>query len=210
MTHRHASRLATALACLAVLPAAAASQMDESTVDLSVRAGPSMPAGDLAEVTDVGPSIGADVAFWINDHFAVTVDASSDMLRGDERSAALPDVQLHHYGAGLEADIMPRTSPVSFTLIGGGGATTVQTNMIESSEPSTPDHIAQTYFGVNAGAEAGYEVSDNIALALRGGAYFAFTDALDLSPLSDLSPNVDGFDSMVTLPLTLQVEVGLN
>ncbi|MGD2046994.1 MAG: outer membrane beta-barrel protein [Gemmatimonadota bacterium] len=211
MTYRHASRLgAIALTCLATLPAAAAGQTDESTVDLSVHAGPTMPASDLADITDVGPAVGADIAFWINDHLAVTVDGSVDMLRGDDRADALPDVQLWHYGAGLETNVMPVSSPVTFELMGGAGATELRTNHFDPTGPGAPDRLQETYFGLNAGAEAGYQVSDNIDVALRGGAFFTFTDATDLRPLSDMAPQVDGFDSMVTLPLTLQVDVGLN
>lgn len=206
---RTLSTVTAVAALLALHPGAAAAQSSVPTVDLSVRGGVSMPTGDLAEITDVGPAAGADVAFWINDRIAVSVDASVDMLRGDDRSDLLPDIQLWHYGGGLQARLIPPSSPVSIKLLGGAGATGFRTNHFEPAGPGARDRISETYFALNGGAEVGYEMTDQIDLSLRGGAFFTFTDETDLSPLSEMSPEVDAFDSVMTLPITLQVDIAL-
>ncbi len=205
--HRTAA-IAAAMALTAMLPAQrSAAQMSsdfgQGSVALTVRAGPSMPVNKLADITNAGAALGADVAYSLTDRLALTADGDVDFLTGHE--SLEPDMRLWHYGGGLQLDVAPTRTPWSVVLSGGANATTMDTSPIGIQSNMDFTH---TYFGLDGGLEVGYDVSDNVDVAVRGSSYFVFADKADTQQLVN-GTGAQPFDMAVTIPVTAELHIAL-
>jgi hypothetical protein len=205
----------TGMAVMAATLAFSTSQLDAQQLDpdieerdlsVMVRAGPSMPAADLAEITnDFGTALGAEVGLPLNRRLSVTVDGNVDMFNG--ATLAAPDMRLWHYGAGLDLETTPRETPWSVVLSGGLNATTMDSDVFDPADADSGD-FTQTYLGINTGVQVGYEINESVDLALRGATFFVFADEEETSVLTDLN-GTEAFGTAVTVPLTAQVNVAI-
>ncbi len=120
------------------------------------RAGLAVPAADLADFQDPGPSLGVGLAYWIRDRLAVRADAGVDLLSGAETDfgGEFGNITLlYHYDARVEYDLIPPSqSPWKLHANAGLGATTLDREVGES----------ETDFTLNAGARLGYQVSPRV------------------------------------------------
>ena len=203
--------IAAMTAALAFLPSQLEAQqldpdIEERDLSLMVRAGPSMPAADLAEITnDFGTAFGAEVGLPLNQRVSVTVDGNVDMFNG--ATIAGPDLRLWHYGAGVDVETTPRETPWTVTLSGGLNATTMDSDVFDPADVESGD-FTQTYFGVNTGVQLGYEINRSVDLAVRGATFFVFADEEETGVLTDLN-GTEAFGTAVTVPLTAQVNVSI-
>lgn len=180
-----------------------------STIDLEARAGVALPVGDLTHYSDPGFSLGLGAAWWLTNHLALRVDGDLANLRGDEGGlvspAATPDLGLYHYGLGLEMDLPGRAvdNPWSVQVNAGAGATTFDTEEFIATNRDLDD-LTQTYPNVNAGAELGRKIGENLLISLSGQVFYTFLEDNDLGPLTELR-TTEPLDAGVSLPITLSI-----
>jgi len=115
--------------------------------DLQGTVGAAVPFGDLSDVTETGVGLGFGLTRWANKWLGFHLGTALNMLGA---KGAGPDLDLWHYNAGIEADLInPSTS--NFRLhfnVGLGGTTT-----------SAKDLDSQTDFTVNGGPNLEYAFS---------------------------------------------------
>jgi hypothetical protein len=87
----------------------------------------------------------------------------------------------------------------------GAGATTLDTDEFSG------DDLTKTYFALNGGLKADYDVTRNVNLFVGGQAYLTFTDENDLRPLAALAPALNGqdLDQLWNVPVFVGVRVNL-
>ena len=201
--------IAAVAAALAFLPSQLDAQQLDSDIQnrdlkLTVRAGPSMPAADLAEITnDFGTALGAEVALPLSQRVSLSVDGNVDMFNG--ATILNPDMRLWHYGAGLDVETTPEDTPWSVVLSGGVNATTMDSDAYDPADVDSGD-FTETYLGVNGGVQIGYEINRSVEVAVRGATFFAFADEEETAALTDLS-GTEAFGTAVTVPLTAAVNI---
>ena len=69
------------------------------------RGGIAVPASDLANLQDVGPSFGVGLMYPLNPRVSLRLDGDVDILSGvdaDGSGPEAPDLNIYHYTAGLE------------------------------------------------------------------------------------------------------------
>lgn len=198
-------------AALAFLPSQLdAQELDpdimDRTLHLSVRAGPSMPAADLAEITDdVGTALGAELAVPLNQRVSLSIDGNVDMFDG--ATVAVPNMRLWHYGAGVNLETMTPQTPWSVTFTGGLNLTTMDSDEFDPADADDND-FTETYLGLNSGVQVGYAVNENVDVAVRAATFFTFADEEDTAALTDLS-GTEAFGTAVTVPLTAAVNIAI-
>ena len=180
----------------------------------SIQGGAAIPARHLADVSDPGAKVGADLSYWMSDQVALSVDGSVDMLPATEETAVpvnvLPDLKLWHYGLGAKIDLVAAdASPWSLVLKGGAGATTMDTDELAVAPAPGEEDFTETYLRVNGGLDIGYQASDNVKIAVGGGSYITFVDEEDMALFATMNPEVDPFDTAYTFPITAEVQIGL-
>ncbi len=191
-SRRIPSAMLALLAGLTLLPSAAMAQLN-----FEARGGAGIPAGDLADLTDVGGTAGAGIGYWVHPRVNLRLDGDVDILTAAE-SGGLPDLRLWHYNGGIEASLLDRSRTRWKLLTNvGAGATT-----IDSDEFGGTD-LTRTYFALNGGLKVGYDVSDNVNFFVGGQAYLTFADEDDLRPLSTLAPELNGanIDQLWSFPV---------
>lgn len=162
-----------------------------------------LPTGDLADSHDAGPTAGIGLAYQIHPRIALRADGSIDWLQTAELATGVntPDLRLWHYNAGVEFDLLPeRIDNWSLTTNVGAGATTFDMDELQLTNEVGSD-FSQTYFSVNGGAEVGYNVNRNLEFFLGAQTNVMFADEQDSAFLSDLGSEVDGFGTVVSLPI---------
>ncbi|MFQ5530924.1 MAG: outer membrane beta-barrel protein [Gemmatimonadota bacterium] len=183
----------------------------QESVSVEARGGIAIPTSDLSDIADEGPSFGVGVSFPLNDRLAVRVDGDVDILSGKDASgpgSEGPDLNLYHYGAGLEyALVQPGGSRWGLDVNVGAGATTFDSD--EFDVMGTPVDFSETYFTANGGLTLGYQVSPSVNVFVGGQAFVMFADEADTAVFAAISPEVDpaGFDTAVTIPVTAGVEI---
>lgn len=180
------------------------------TVDLEARAGVAIPSADLLEYADPGASFGAGAAWWVSDHVALRADGTFANLQGDEggivNPVTAPDMNLFHYGGGVEVDVPGRSlaTPWNLTINAGAGGTTVDTDdFIETGQGL--DDLTETYPNLNAGAEVGRKISEDVLVNVSGQLFYTFMDAEQMSPLAELRVTEGPIEAGVSIPVTLSV-----
>ncbi len=185
------------------------------TVDLEADAGVALPAADFMEFNDAGFAAGVGGALWLHDNVAVRADADFAHLNGEEEGlvaeAVTPDMQLYHYGLGLELDVVGRSapSPWNFAVNAGVGGTTLDTDdFLEEPAADEERDITKTYPNVNAGLELGRQVSEDVVVSVSTQAFWTMIDEVDLEPLSERRVT-ETLENGVSVPVTLSIRYDL-
>jgi len=180
-------------------------------VDVEVRGGTAIPAGELSDAADVGGAIGVGVSYWVTSRIGLRLDGDVDILGGADipGGGSMPDMTLWHYTAGAEVSALDRNStPWTVLLNGGLGATTLDTDRFGNASGGTQD-ITQTYFALNWGVKVGYDVNRSVNVSVGTQAFVTFTDKGDLRPLAALSPSFVETDNVWTFPITAAVRFSI-
>jgi hypothetical protein len=195
---RTTSAVAVLFASLAFVPTPGKAQLN-----FEARGGTSIPAGDLADLTDVGGSAGASIGYWIHPRLNLRLDGDVGIL--PSQRAALPDLRLWNYGAGLEASVLSPASRLTLLARVGAGATTLDTDDFGGRD------LTLTYFALNGGLTVGYDATRSINLFATGQAYVAFGDEDELRALSSLAPELNGrgVDQLWSIPVQAGIRVTL-
>lgn len=190
-TSRHGSGLraaAASAALLLVLPLGARAQVGTAigmarNLSVQARAGAGFPGGDLANVEDPGFSAGLGISYRLASRMRVRADADLETLLGKAAAGtptAYPDLELWHYGAGLELELL-RPIVVPWRVSAGVevGATTWKLQQGSSSK---------TYPTTGGFVRVGYSPAPIADLFVQGRAYLMFTSASDFAALGSPSP----------------------
>jgi len=206
--------LTMALVTAMVLPAAVGAQALESeSIDVDVRGGVAIPAGDFADVADTGADVGLGFAYWLNDHLAVRTDGDVGFFTGADMAEGghFADSKLWHYNGGLEVALLGRDqedTPWTVTADAGVGATTLDTENF-TVEGARFTELAETWVSVNGGVDVGYELNEKADLVVGGDAYLAFADEEDTREFTGASRAADPLDTVWHLPVTAELQIRL-
>lgn len=179
------------------------------TLDVDARAGVAVPVGDLREYSQPGFAVGLGASWWLTDALAIRADGALSALTGDDEAGAgpaTPNMQLYHYGLGLELDLSPNRveGPWDLGLNVGAGGTTLDTEAFLDDGGGAETDLTNTYPNVNGGVEVGRRVGENIVVSLSGQAFYTFVDEEELTPLSDLRA-AGPIEAGVDVPVTLSI-----
>ncbi len=172
--------------------------------------GVALPASRLATLTDAGPSFGVKVGYRVHPRITVNVLGDLDVLNGASLTAvSAPDMRLWHYGAGVEAGLLPaRVKRWSLNTGIGIGATTFDSDrfVVDPSSNERSD-FSHTYFTTTGSVKLGYDVNRRLTTYVGGKAFWMNTDRDDTAELAALDPSrAKAFSSAWTFPVT----AGLN
>jgi len=185
---------------------------DLQDLTLSLKAGASLPSGDLADYTDAGQALGADLEWMMSNRLDLTLGTSLDVLDNAE-ALGTPEMRLWHVDLGADFEVTPQTSPLNVEVQGGVGATTMDTEDFLATTQVVGDEaeadFTETYVSVNGGLEVSYDLSRSVDVALGGSSHVVFADELETRVLADESPVLDPFGTAVTFPIIAKVEITL-
>ena len=197
---------------LAGLPADGFAQAVDEPWIVDGRGGISVPAGDFADLADVGPSFGLGIGYRVHPRVTLRVDGDVGIFTGSELAtgAEAPDMNLWHYNGGVEVELTPPdASRWDVTANLAAGATTFSSDDFAQplTNPATGEVVtdfSSTYFTANGGLKLGYDVSRNVAVYAGGQWYLAFTDEDDTAVFSALSPTeIEPFDTASEIPIVV-------
>lgn len=109
---------------------------------------------------------------------------------------------------GLDVEATPDESPFSVVISGGANATTMDSG--ERIDPTVDEGFKDTYLGVNAGLEIGYDVTERVELAVRSARFYVFADEDETSVLAEGIEGAAPFDRAITVPITAELSIGPN
>jgi len=198
-----------------VLPAGASAQSD---TDIDVRAGYTVPLGDMADGWDDGGNIGVAASFWLNDNFAVRLDGAVDLLTGagvgdetgpeDTFNDVVPDATLFYLSGGVEFSLTDRAeSDLSVLVNAGGGYTRFDSDDV--SEATVSPSFGENYFHAKGGAQVGYKIADQVDVGLMLQLYATFADEADTQFFPEFRPaeGLEAFSTALTLPISATIRI---
>lgn len=187
-----------AAAALVALPVDTQAQ---STWDLTFATGIANPVSDLSGEWDGGLNLGVAGTYWFQDQLGFRLETNVDILpdNGATFGIPLPNLNLWHFGGGLEYSVTDRASDAPSVIVNGGGGLTLMDSDDFTSFPTfvTTDGLSEVYGHLNGGLSVGWPLSDNITIAVNGSIYVVFADEDDIARIPDVTP----FDSAVTFPV---------
>ncbi len=205
--HRKFGSFAAAVAAAAVMTALPRAALAQHEFQISGRGGIGIPTGDLADIADVGPTFGIKLAYRVHPRVRLRVDGDVEIYDGAglNNGTEAPDLTLWHYNGGAEFEVLqPGRSPWNVVVNGGAGATT-----FDSDRFSSGGDFNETYFTLNGGVEVGYHVRSNVRVFAAGQLFVMFADDQDTAVFAALSPEVNNFDTVVSIPITAGVSIAL-
>lgn len=212
------------------LPAQADGQQERFFVE--ARGGIADGLGDVGFIGEYGPTFGASVGYWIHDRIALTVGGDATLLSGADRDVSpeaaadeqrvfidVPDIDLYHYGAGVEILATPRESPLEVRFGGGIGGTTIQTDAFPADfvaalpeRVRAPDggEFETTDLSIDGRLQVGYDVTERVNVFAGTRAYLSFLEETDTEFFHQAVEEADpqGFDTAWDLPIHAGVKIG--
>lgn len=173
---------------------------------VDTRVGVALPAGTMADLTDVGGIAGGSLAWNFTPNW--TLRGDFNYMRLDDGADDLgitlsPPMDLMFFGGSVEVNFnAPRLQdlPLTFSVNVGGGVMNMKVD--NSFDPGHPANgFDQWYPTVQGGAQIGYQVSDLINIFVRGDAYLILIESGDTA----VFPLDDTFDHGWVIPLTAGV-----
>ncbi len=135
---------------------------------IEARGGAAVPVAEFADFVGVaGPTFGLGYHFRLTGGTLVMVDADYTSLPVSDDDAT---IKVYHLLGKFGVDFVGKPNPISFILNVGAGV------MIFDFESGSN----KTYFGTNAGAKFGYDISQAITLYLNAQADVAFSESSGL------------------------------
>ncbi len=177
------------------------------------RSGIAVPASDLADLQDVGPSVGVGLVYRLSPRVALRFHGDVDILSGvdaDGSGPEAPDANIYHYTAGLDVRLLDsESSPGHLDANIGFGYSTLDFD--DFAVTGTPIDFTETYFTTTGGLKLAYAVSRNVEVFGGGQAFLMFTDEDDTVVFSALRSDIDpnGFNNAWTFPITVGLRIRL-
>ncbi|MFQ5679850.1 MAG: hypothetical protein ACE5HP_10385 [Gemmatimonadota bacterium] len=216
-----------AAALLALVPAAASAQFVRYSPifwSFDVRGGGAIPVGDLKDVADAGPTVGAGLAYFLNPRFALRLDGNVDFLQagdpGPDAVSDTPDLTVIRYTGGFEVHLTnPNTSRAMATLGLSLGAATFNSQtfgvtnfngVTKRPEPgaTTIESLEDTYFLLAVPFRLGVHASRIVDLFLGGRIDVAFADEDDTAAFAAFFGE-QPFDTTVLIPIEGGIRINI-
>ena len=211
----YARKTRVLLAALLVfgLPAAAAAQSSEFSVDL--HGGLSAPTGTLGDLTTSGGAYGAGLVWHATPRFAIRGDFLRNLLDNGLSDTGLllsPPVTLTFIGGALELNFgspIYQDLPLTFALSVGAGVTNFDVD--ETFSASHPANGIDTgYLTFNLGGQIGFQAirqgSARLNIFAKVQPNLILVDSFDMLPFAQLLGS-DPFDSIVVVPVTFGARI---
>lgn len=218
------SRWTGAVLCAAVLLVLGVAPTQAQTAaqpwSFDGRAGIAIPFGALGDLVDVGPSLGAGIAYEIQPRVFLRFDGDLDLYGGAEFDAPGaevgqgPDVSLWHFTGSAEVELTDpaRAMPWRITANGGLGLTVFDVDRFDVpvDNPRTGEEdvteFSQTSLTFVPGVKAIYEVNPQLDVYGSLQWFLAFTDEDETAAFTALSgAEVGPFGTASSFPLTVGV-----
>ncbi len=199
------------LAVLALWVTSPLAGQERGAWSVEAQMGPAIPAGALADATDVGLTAGGSVGYQFHPNFGWRAGVEGIWLN-DTRDAQgvvpSPNMSVLHVMTGPEV-VFPRPSyqylPMTFRLFAAAGIASIDaTDTFSDGSSVAFDH---TYFAVSFGGAAGYQVTPTVNIFVDGRGYLLLFDEQDTAAFADRSPSVDPFSEGWVVPLTVGVRL---
>lgn len=217
-TVRRVGLIAVAAALLAWLPGQAAGQDVGAAVD--GWGGVAIPASNLSEFQDFGPSFGLGFEYLVTDRVFVRASGAADLhsgsdaedLDGPPGGLAPPDMTLIHFGAGVGVRLVPADASnwdVSLSVEAGGTSVTTDDFPEGATLPEGETDYSETFFAVSPGLRVGYVFADRFNLFFRSQPHFAFPESEDTEVFAQFDDDIPtgGFEDIWNLPVTAGLQV---
>lgn len=185
----------------------------QSTWDLTFGAGISNPKGDFNSAWDIGVNANVAGTYWFQDRIGFRLETAVDVLSGENFGGnasfptGAPDLNLWHFGGGLEYSVTDRDSDALSVIVNGGGGLT----WLDSDDFGTDggfvttESLSEVAPHLNGGLSVGWPLSDDLTIAVNGSLYVTFPDEDDIGAI----PGVGAFDQAVTFPVGLTLRFHL-
>ncbi len=165
-------------------------------VSINARAGIGLPTGGIADSDNAVLTVGAETGFavggglgvMLTDRVELRANADFSFHSTEGAAGAGPDVNVYHFIAGLGVLLTDPGNPFYVSVNAGAG--------LLSFDFDTTALDTETYFAINAGAEIGYWLSDNVAIFASPQGDIAFSDE-----------DVVGTSTSLVWPLTAGLKV---
>lgn len=197
---------AVALVVALAMPLAATAQ-ETGPWTLNARGGVAIPAGDLADLQDIGGTVAAGISYDIHPRIALGVDGAVDFLSGKDASdegvlLPVPDMTVWNYRATIDFLLTDPTSPWDLTVDLGIGGSTLDSDAV-SVGPAAGEDFNETYLATSGGVTLGVDVGSNARLFVSGRSRLVYADEDDTIGFASFSSEVDqeGFGSVWTFPV---------
>lgn len=181
------------------------------TISFEAQAGVAFPAGDLAAVADVGGTAGGTIGYQFHRLFGWRAGLEGIFLN-DTRDVhgvvPAPAMDMIHFTTGPEVVFSApshQDEPMTFRIFAAGGGASVQAK--ESFSDGSSVSLDNTYFVLNFGGAAGYQITRTVNVFVDSRAYLFFFDEQETSVLADRSQFVDPFSRGWVVPLTVGVRL---
>lgn len=190
------------------------SALGQATGRLSLegRGGVALPVASMADITDLGATIGGSLVWHFHPNWALRGDVEYMMLDdgADDFGITLsPPMDLLFFGGSVEVNFSsPRYQDLPFTFMVNVGAGAMNLKADETFDPGHPAAaFDQTYLAFQGGAKIGYRITDWINLFVNSTAYFMVMDSNDTLVFENPGAGVENFDTGWVVPVTAGVRL---
>lgn len=206
----------TALGCLAAgalllsLPGPATAQqvhprfhdpgLDEPHLSFDARGGIGIMTGEMGDINDVGPSVGAGFSYALGR--VATIRVGGDLIVAPGATSggfAYPDARFLHANGGLEFRFRqqnPERRPLTLAVGLGGGIVWWDTDA-----GTAVGDFSNVYPGFYGSVDLGYQVRERLNLFVGGRVYLIVPDWDDTRAFADQSAAVDPFGEGFSFPV---------
>ena len=205
----NATKYGVLLAVLAIL-AVPSDGLGQAVGKLAVdaRVGVSIPAGTMADLTDVGGVAGGSVTWAFHPNFALRADF--DYMRLDDGADNLgvllsPPMDMMFLGGSFEFNFnAPKYQDLPFKFMVNIGAGAMNMKVDNTFDPGHPANgFNHTYPALQGGVKIGYQVSPLVNIFVNGTGYLTIIKSGDTA----VFPIPNTFDHGWVIPVTAGVRL---
>lgn len=191
--------------------AASVEAQERGDITFEAQAGVAFPAGDLADVADVGGTAGATIGYQFHRLFGWRAGVEGIFLN-DTRDVngvvPAPAMDMIHFTTGPEVVFSPpshQDAPMTFRFFAAGGGASVDAS--EGFSDGSSVSFNNTYFVLNFGGAAGYQITPTVHVFVDSRAYLFFFDEQDTGTFADRSQFVEPFSRGWVVPVTAGIRL---
>lgn len=199
------------VALLGGLPGTSLEAQQRGDITFEAQAGVAFPAGDLADVADVGGTAGATIGYQFHRLFGWRAGVEGIFLN-DTRDVngvvPAPAMDMIHFTTGPEVVFSPpshQDAPMTFRFFAAGGGASVEAE--DSFSDGSSVRFDNTYFVLNFGGAAGYQITPTVHVFVDSRAYLFFFDEQDTGAFAGRSPFVEPFSRGWVVPVTAGIRL---
>ena len=211
---------------LALSPASAQAQSDRYTPmfwSFEGGAGMASPMGDLADMTESGPSFTVGASYFVSPRIAIRAEGAVDLLptklpegfTGDD-----PDFQMWHMTGGIEFHVVDPMGSTTVAVDLGLGASTLDSDPFLVQDYPMPDIrtiglLNGSFLAANAGAKVGFNFARHAESGVPLVTLFAQADLrvvwsrAESTAVYTALNDLPGLSTMMVVPLSAGMRINL-